>query len=85
MLSVPSRFTTFSDFMKFLIPHQRHSWFLGDGFIKHPRLHALRTQSREQVIGQAVALPTMTLYAFVGIVTSATVGYGTAIWDHFLS
>ena len=39
---------------------------------------------REQVIGQAVALPTtMTLYAFVGIVvTSATVViYGTAIWD----
>jgi NCS1 family nucleobase:cation symporter-1 len=39
---------------------------------------------REQVIGQALALPTtMTLYAFVGIaVTSATVViYGTAIWD----
>ena len=39
---------------------------------------------REQMIGQALALPTtMTLYAFVGIVvTSATVViYGTAIWD----
>ena len=39
---------------------------------------------REQIIGQALALPTtMTLYAFVGIVvTSATVViYGTAIWD----
>ncbi|HVO95254.1 MAG TPA: cytosine permease, partial [Terriglobales bacterium] len=39
---------------------------------------------REQMIGQALALPTtMTLYSFVGIaVTSATVViYGTAIWD----
>jgi len=39
---------------------------------------------REQMIGQALALPTtMTLYSLIGIlVTSATVViYGTAIWD----
>src|SRR5690242_7069880 len=85
MLSAPSRFTSFPDFLKFLIPALNATvGFWATVSLNIPDFTRFARHQREQVIGQALALPTtMTLYAFVGIVvTSATVViYGTAIWD----
>src|SRR5215470_5082886 len=85
MLSVPSQFTSFPQFMKFLIPALNGTvGFWATISLNIPDFTRFARNQREQVIGQALALPTtMTLYAFVGIaVTSATVViYGAAIWD----
>jgi len=85
MLSVPSRFTSFPAFLKFLVPALNGTvGFWATVSLNIPDFTRFARNQREQVIGQALALPTtMTLYAFVGIVvTSATVViYGTAIWD----
>jgi NCS1 family nucleobase:cation symporter-1 len=85
MLSVPSKFTTFPAFLKFLIPALNGTvGFWATVSLNIPDFTRFARNQREQIIGQALALPTtMTLYAFVGIVvTSATVViYGTAIWD----
>jgi nucleobase:cation symporter-1, NCS1 family len=85
MLSVPSKFTDFSDFLKFLVPALNGTvGFWATVSLNIPDFTRFARNQREQMIGQAVALPTtMTLYAFVGIVvTSATVViYGIAIWD----
>jgi NCS1 family nucleobase:cation symporter-1 len=85
MLSAPSRFLTFSDFLKFLIPALNGTvGFWATISLNIPDFTRFARSQREQVIGQALALPTtMTLYSLIGIlVTSATVViYGTAIWD----
>jgi len=85
MLSVPSRFTSFPDFLKFLIPALNGTvGFWATVSLNIPDFTRFARNQREQIIGQALSLPTtMTLYSFVGIaVTSATVViYGTAIWD----
>jgi NCS1 family nucleobase:cation symporter-1 len=85
MFSVPSRFTNFSDFLKFLIPALNGTvGFWATVSLNIPDFTRFARNQREQMIGQALALPTtMTLYAFVGVVvTSATVVvYGTAIWN----
>ena len=71
--------------MKFLIPALNGTvGFWATVSLNIPDFTRFARNQREQMIGQALALPTtMTLYAFVGIVvTSATVViYGTAIWD----
>jgi NCS1 family nucleobase:cation symporter-1 len=85
LLAVPSRFTSFPDLLKFLIPALNGTvGFWATVSLNIPDFTRFARNQREQMIGQALALPTtMTLYAFVGIVvTSATVViYGTAIWD----
>src|SRR6266446_4827912 len=85
MLSAPSRFTTFSDFLKFLIPALNGTvGFWATVSLNIPDFTRFARSQRQQMIGQAIALPTtMTLYSLIGIlVTSATVViYGTAIWD----
>src|SRR5271154_1527907 len=85
MFSVPSKFTSFSDFLKFLIPALNGTvGFWATVSLNIPDFTRFARSQREQLIGQALALPTtMTLYAFVGIVvTSATVIiYGKAIWN----
>src|ERR1700690_1282819 len=85
MFSVPSRFTTFPDFLKFLIPALNGTvGFWATVSLNIPDFARFARNQREQVIGQALALPTtMTFYAFIGIaVISATlVIYGTAISD----
>src|SRR5712692_1396543 len=85
MLATPSRFSSFSDFLKFLIPALNGTvGFWATISLNIPAFTRFPRGQREQAIGQALALPTtMTLYAFIGIVvTSATVViYGTAIWD----
>jgi NCS1 family nucleobase:cation symporter-1 len=85
MLSAPSRFTSFSDFLKFLIPALNATvGFWATVSLNIPDFTRFARSQREQMIGQALGLPTtMTLYSLIGIlVTSATVViYGTAIWD----
>src|SRR3981081_2795912 len=85
MLSAPSRFVSFSDFLKFLIPALNGTvGFWATVSLNIPDFTWCAISKRQQVIGQALALPTtMTLYSLIGIlVTSATVViYGTAIWD----
>src|SRR5246500_1635351 len=85
MLSAPSRFTSFPEFLKFLIPALNGTvGFWATVSLNIPDFTRFARNQREQVMGQALALPTtMTLYAFIGIVvTSATViVYGTAISD----
>src|SRR2546423_7919782 len=85
MLSAPSRFASFSDFLKFLIPALNGTvGFWATVSLNIPDFTRFARSQRQQAIGQALALPaTMTLYSLIGIlVTSATVViYGTAIWD----
>jgi NCS1 family nucleobase:cation symporter-1 len=85
MLAAPSRFTNFPAFLKFLVPALNGTvGFWATVSLNIPDFTRFARNQREQIIGQALALPTtMTLYAFIGIaVTSATVViYGTAISD----
>jgi NCS1 family nucleobase:cation symporter-1 len=85
MLAAPSKFTSFPDFLKFLIPALNATvGFWATVSLNIPDFSRFARSLRQQAIGQALALPTtMTLYSLIGIlVTSATVViYGTAIWD----
>src|SRR5437899_9113997 len=85
MRSAPSRFVSCSDVLKFLIPALNGTvGFWATVSLNIPDFTRFAKSQRQQVIGQALALPTtMTLYSLIGIlVTSATVViYGTAIWD----
>src|SRR6201981_212566 len=85
MLSAASRFATFPDFLKFLIPALNGTvGFWATVSLNIPDFTRFARSQREQMTGQALGLPTtMTLYSLIGIlVTSATVViYGTAIWD----
>src|SRR5256885_195624 len=85
MLSVPSKFQSFSEFLKFLIPALNGTvGFWATVSLNIPDFTRFARNQREQIIGQALALPTtMTLYAFIGIVvpSAPVVIYGTAIWD----
>jgi NCS1 family nucleobase:cation symporter-1 len=85
MLSAPSRFTSFPEFLKFLVPALNATvGFWATVSLNIPDFTRFARSQRQQVIGQALGLPTtMTLYSLIGIlVTSATVViYGTAIWD----
>src|SRR6266705_3505156 len=85
MLSAPSRFGSFADFLKFLVPALNATvGFWATVSLNIPDFTRFARNQRAQAIGQAIALPaTMTLYSFIGVaVTSATVViYGAAIWD----
>src|SRR5437868_186677 len=85
MLSAPSKFASTADFLKFLIPALNGTvGFWATVSLNIPDFTRFARGQREQIIGQAIALPTtMTLYSFIGVaVTSATVLiYGNAIWD----
>jgi NCS1 family nucleobase:cation symporter-1 len=85
MLTAPSRFSSFADFLKFLVPALNGTvGFWATVSLNIPDFTRFARSQRQQLIGQALALPTtMTLYSLIGIlVTSATVViYGTAIWD----
>ena len=85
MLATPSQFNTFPDFLKFLVPALNATvGFWATVSLNIPDFTRFARSQRQQMIGQALALPTtMTLYSLIGIlVTSATVViYGTAIWD----
>src|SRR5438105_7953066 len=69
MLSAPSRFVSFSDFLKFLIPALNGTvGFWATVSLNIPDFTRLAKSHRHQVLGQALALPTtMTLYSLIGI------------------
>ena len=81
MLSAPSRFANFADFLKFLVPALNATvGFWATVSLNIPDFTRFARSQRQQMMGQALALPTtMTLYSLIGIlVTSATVViYGT--------
>src|SRR5437660_4543989 len=85
MLAALSRFSNFPEFLQFLVPALNGTvGFWAAVSLNIPDFTSFARRQREQVIWQALALPTtMTLYSLIGIlVTSATVViYGTAIWD----
>jgi len=85
MLSTSSKFHTFGEFFAFFIPSLTGVVaFWATVALNIPDFTRYATGQREQVLGQALGLPTtMTLYSFIGVaVTSATVVvFGAAIWD----
>jgi NCS1 family nucleobase:cation symporter-1 len=85
MLSAPSKFRTFDEFFAFFIPSLTGVVaFWATVALNIPDFTRYAKGQREQMIGQALGLPTtMTFYSFIGIaVTSATViVFGQAIWD----
>jgi len=85
MLSAPSQFHSSHEFFAFFVPALTGVVaFWGTVALNIPDFTRYAHSQREQMIGQALALPTtMTFYSFVGIaVTSATVViFGVPIWD----
>jgi nucleobase:cation symporter-1, NCS1 family len=85
MLSTPSKFHTFGEFFAFFVPSLTGVVaFWATVALNIPDFTRYAKGQREQVLGQALGLPTtMTLYSFIGVaVTSATVVvFGAAIWD----
>src|ERR1700737_2715877 len=84
MLSAPSRFNSFPEFLKFLIPALNATvGFWATVSLNIPDFTRFARNQRSQMIGQALALPTtMTLYSLLGVLlTSATVViYGSPIF-----
>ncbi len=85
MLSTPSKFRTFGEFFAFFVPSLTGVVaFWATVALNIPDFTRYAKGQREQVLGQALGLPTtMTLYSFIGVaVTSATVVvFGAAVWD----
>jgi nucleobase:cation symporter-1, NCS1 family len=85
MLATPSKFHTFGEFFQFFVPSLTGVVaFWSTVALNIPDFTRYARGQREQMIGQALGLPTtMTFYSFIGIaVTSATVVlFGQAIWD----
>jgi nucleobase:cation symporter-1, NCS1 family len=85
MLSTPSKFHSFGEFFAFFVPSLTGVVaFWATVALNIPDFTRYAKGQREQVLGQALGLPTtMTLYSFIGVaVTSATVVvFGAAIWD----
>jgi NCS1 family nucleobase:cation symporter-1 len=85
MLATPSRFANFSQFFRFFVPSLTGVVaFWATVALNIPDFTRYARRQREQMVGQALGLPTtMTFYSFIGVaVTSATVVlYGQAIWD----
>jgi NCS1 family nucleobase:cation symporter-1 len=85
ILSRPSRFQTFPEFFRFFVPSLTAMvGFWATLALNIPDLMRYARGQREQMLGQALGLPTtMALFAFIGVaVTSATViVFGEAIWD----
>lgn len=85
MLSAPSKFRTPAEFFHFFVPSLTGVvGFWATVALNIPDFTRYAKGQREQMLGQALGLPTtMTFYSFVGVaVTSATVIiFGQAIWD----
>ena len=85
MLSAPSQFQNFGEFFKFFIPSLTGVVaFWATVALNIPDFTRYAKGQREQMLGQALGLPTtMTFFSFIGVaVTSATlIIFGEAIWD----
>ncbi|MEO7795106.1 MAG: NCS1 family nucleobase:cation symporter-1 [Thermoanaerobaculia bacterium] len=85
LLSQPGKFATFSEFLPVFVPSLTAMiGFWATLSLNMPDFTRFGRSQREQVIGQAVALPT-TMFAFAAmgvLITSASaILYGEAIWD----
>jgi NCS1 family nucleobase:cation symporter-1 len=85
MLATPSKFQTFGEFFRFFVPSLTGVvGFWATVSLNIPDFTRYAKGQREQMVGQALALPTtMTFYSFIGVaVTSATlIIFGEALWD----
>ncbi len=85
ILSQPSKFQSAGEFWNFFIPSLTGMvGYWATVSLNIPDFTRYAKGQREQVLGQALGLPTtMTFYSFIGVaVTSATVVvFGEAIWD----
>jgi NCS1 family nucleobase:cation symporter-1 len=85
ILSQPSKFTTTGAFLKFFVPSLTAMvGFWATLALNIPDFTRFARSQRDQVLGQFLGLPpTMTLFAFIGVVvTSATIViFGEPIWD----
>jgi NCS1 family nucleobase:cation symporter-1 len=85
MLATPSKFKTASEFWTFFVPALTGMvGYWATLSLNIPDFTRYAKSQRDQVLGQALGLPTtMTLIAFIGVaVTSATFGiFGVRIWD----
>jgi nucleobase:cation symporter-1, NCS1 family len=85
LLSQPGRFPTFASFFKVFVPSLTAMiGFWATLSLNMPDFTRFGRSQREQVVGQAVALPTtMFVFAAMGVlITSATsLIYGEMIWD----
>ena len=85
LLAQPGKFATFRDFFPVFVPSLTAMvGFWATLSLNMPDFTRFGRSQREQVIGQAVALPTtMFLFAAMGVlITSATaIIYGEVIWD----
>jgi len=85
MLSQPSKFSSGADFFRFFVPSLTGMvGFWATLALNIPDLMRYARGQREQMLGQALGLPTtMALFSFIGVaVTSATVViFGEPIWD----
>jgi len=85
VLSAPSKFHSTAAFLAFFVPSLTAMvGFWATVALNIPDFTRYAKSQRDQVLGQALGLPTaMTLYSFIGVaVTSASVVlFGEAIWD----
>ncbi|MBI3557165.1 MAG: NCS1 family nucleobase:cation symporter-1 [Deltaproteobacteria bacterium] len=85
ILSQPSKFETSGHFWTFFFPALTGMvGFWATLSLNIPDFTRYARSQRDQVVGQAIALPaSMTIFAFIGVVvTSATaIVFGTMIWD----
>jgi NCS1 family nucleobase:cation symporter-1 len=85
MLAAPSKFRSFAEFFRFFVPSLTGVVaFWATVALNIPDFTRFARGQRQQVLGQALGLPTtMTLFSFLGVaVTSATVViFGAAEWD----
>jgi NCS1 family nucleobase:cation symporter-1 len=85
VLAAPSKFKTTGEFLHFFVPSLTAIvGFWATVALNIPDFTRYARSQRDQVVGQALGLPTtMTLFAFIGVaVTSASVIiFGEPIWD----
>ena len=85
ILAQPAKFENSSQFWAFFFPALTGMvGFWATVSLNIPDFTRFAKSQRDQVVGQALALPSsMTIFAFVGVVvTSATaIVYGSAVWD----
>jgi len=85
MLATPSKFHSFGEFFRFFVPSLTGVVaFWATVALNIPDFTRYARSQRDQVLGQALGLPTtMTLFSFIGVaVTSATVIiFGEALWN----
>jgi NCS1 family nucleobase:cation symporter-1 len=85
LLAQPGRFQTFGEFLPVFVPSLTAMvGYWATLSLNMPDFTRFGRSQREQIVGQAVALPaTMSLFAAMGVmITSATaIIYGESIWD----